>query len=322
MKIPGDPEQRFWVEVSGANPDLTVSYRPSLVCFIAFEPNGEAKIAGSGFIIGAGSGFAAVITAKHVLFEGVSRIQRPHSMSAPSAIFVPESIKQPNIEPASLKALWMGSSHAAMLDVVSVEYNESTDSCCCLVAASDSDQRTFKPTAIPLDTSIPSRGDVVHMVSQASFSVATEGVKHERVLQVRKAVSMRVGVVTNVHPKGLRQYKWPCFTTSIPAEPGMSGGLVTLPKEGKNIGACGIVCADSSDQKARVDQKVQGESIIAVSWTSLGLRVPESWPILKSTSRVTLLEMIRRGDMPSTGNGIERIEISSNDYGGYRITRR
>ncbi len=266
-----------------------------------------------------------MITAKHVLSEGVFRTQRPRSISAPSSPFVPNSSTQPKLDPDHLKAVWGGARSVALLNVASVEYNDSLDIACGLVFSDKLDQGEFQPAAIPIDTTVPSQGDVVHMVSMTNMSAFVDKKGADKkgigsIMSIRSAVSIRVGVVTKVYPKGFRQFRWPCFTTSIPAEPGMSGGLVTIPKDGTTVGACGIVCADTSTDAARGDQSECGESIVASAWVALGMRLPESLPLTKSTAKVSLLDFMRRGDLPMAVGGIDQIQIVPSEDGNYSIS--
>jgi len=124
------------------------------------------------------------------------------------------------------------------------------------------------------------------------------------------------------YPGGLRQYKWPCFTTSIPADPGMSGGFVTLPQDGKTIAVCGIVCADNSTDEARSDSLQCGDSVIACAWPALSLRVPESIPSTQTTPTYTLLEMMRAGRIDKAVGGIDQINLVERDNGDCTIERR
>jgi hypothetical protein len=172
----------------------------------------------------------------------------------------------------------MCSTHASMMNVLHVGYNQTLDIACCMVAPQDEQDPPFQPVSLPIDTAVPVLGDVAHMVSLENMTVEehippTDASGTGQVLAVTRRVSIRVGVVTGVYLGGFRQYKWPCFTTSIPAEPGMSGGLVTLPRDGNTIGACGIVCADNSTPEARSNPLQCGESVIACAWTALSLRI-------------------------------------------------
>jgi hypothetical protein len=77
MTISTDPQHRWWIEVSGVNPHLVTQFRPSLLAYIGFGSQREAQLAGTGFITAGTPDYALAITAKHVLFESVLRIQRP-----------------------------------------------------------------------------------------------------------------------------------------------------------------------------------------------------------------------------------------------------
>lgn len=106
MPIPNDPENRYWVDISSANPKLMDELSPSLVGFLAFDYGRMPELAGTGFFIGAGTGHALVITAKHVLTEGVLNIQRPIPRHAPSALFIPDSSKKPLLHEEKVRAIY------------------------------------------------------------------------------------------------------------------------------------------------------------------------------------------------------------------------
>ncbi len=327
MTIPGDAEERWWVEVAGNNQTRVDELRPALLAFVAFSPGWKANIEGCGFIIAGHPNFAAVITAKHVLLEGVFRTQKPRPKFASSALFVPKSSTLPSLDPKSLKVVWMGSKHAAMLDVCHVVYNETLDVACCVVTPQHIDADSFQPVSLPIDTAVPPPGDLIHLLSLDNLTTAelvppTDNSGIGRMFQLTRRVSIRVGVVTGVYPDGYRQYRWPCFTTSIPAEPGMSGGLVFLPREGKTISACGIVCADNSTNDARTDHLICGESVIACAWPALALRALNSIPITPKTKTRSLYEFMRSGDMPMAVGGIDHIDMIELENGDCKIRLR
>jgi hypothetical protein len=313
MPIPHDPEKRWWVEAAGANPGLVDSFRPTLVGFLAFDRDRIPQLAGTGFVVAAESEFALVISAKHVFTEGVLRAQRPVPGHAASALIIPRHDKMPSIEPTRLKVMWMGSTNAAMLNAVHVGYNDTLDVASCIVVTQEGESIAQR-VSIPLDTDEPSVGDLVHMVAMEGLEAKElmppkdpDGKGQE--ISVFRRISIRVGVVTAVYPKGFRQYRWPCFTTSIPAKPGMSGGFVYLPRDGITIAACGVVCADNSTDEAHRDFFECGESVIASVWPALSLRIPLAVPCHPNATTYTLFEMIRLGHMPSPLGGIERIKV-------------
>lgn len=324
MPIPHDPENRWWVEASGANPALVNDLRPALLAFVAFGPDRRPSIEGTGFIISGESWGAVAITAKHVLYEGVLRTQQPLPRHAPSSLFIRPSSITPSIDPARLRVIWMGQDSADMLNVVHVGCNDTLDAACIICTPQESNTSPFRPTSLPLDTARPNIGDVIHLLSldnldASEISRSPDPSVDGLLMSITRRVSTRVGVVTNVYPSGYRQYRWPCFTTSIPAEPGMSGGLVVLPVEGKTTAACGIVCADHSTDEARSNHLQCGESVIACTWPALALCVPDSIPTTPTTQTHTLYNFMRSGRMPMAVGGIDHIDLVDLGNGDFRI---
>lgn len=313
MSIPHDIEKRWWVEVSGANPLLVDSFRPALVAFLAFDRNRVPQIVGTGFVVAAISDFALVVSAKHVFAEGVLRAQRPYPWHADSALFVNKQDKTPSLEPEKLKVLWMGSKNAAMLNADHACQNDTLDIASCIVMPQQNES-IAEGVSIPLDIDVPAVGDVVHMVAMEDMKVQelsppSDSNGKGQVISLFRRISIRVGVVTAVYLQGFRQYRWPYFTTSIPAKPGMSGGFVYWPREGITIAACGVVCADNSTDEAHSDFSQCGESVIGCAWPALSLRIPLIIQSHQDASTYTLFEMISRGIVPQPLGGIERIRV-------------
>lgn len=318
--VHGDPERRAWIEVSGANPGEVERLKPTLVAFLAFDRERTPRLAGTGFVIAGDAGLALVATAKHVLAEGVSQFQGLGRSSAPSAIFVPDRANL-SLSPEHLKAVWVDGRSAGLLNIHCASYNASGDLAVCAIGPQVHEPPPFDPRSVPFHTELPSVGDPAQLVSIDEMTVAESEPPSDRtgqgqVLTIFRRLSIRLGVVTGVFPDGLRQYRWPCFTTSIPAEPGMSGGYVCIPKPGTTVAACGVVCADASSEEARVNQSLAGESIIGCTWPALGLPLPEHIGLPKTR---TLLEMAKNGDIPMPVGGIEHISFTTNQRDQCRI---
>lgn len=329
MTIPNDPDSRWWVEVADVNPALVDSLRPALLSFMAFSPSHEPSIEGCGFVVAGETGLAIALTAKHVLSEGVVRKQKQTMLHAPSAVFVTPRSIEPSNDPRKLKAAWFGQHHVEMLNVDFIEYCDTLDIAVAVITPHRESQNpdSFRPTSLPVDTAVPNVGDVVHMISKDNQYTSevrrpTDRSGRNAVITVGARVSMRIGVVTGVHPNGFRQYKWPCFTTSIPAEPGMSGGLVMLPADGKTMAACGIVCADNSAEDARNDNRVCGESVAACAWPALALQAPDSIPSTATTAKHPLYDFMRSGRMPMAIGGIDNVELVELEGGNSTIKIR
>lgn len=332
MPIPNDPQNRHWVDISNANPERVDDFRPCLIGLLAHDHGYKPDLAGTGFVTACFNfspnkknvDGALAITAKHVLTEGVLNIQRPVPRHAPSALFVPASSKIPSLSEEKLRATWASSKSADMLHVKHIAYNDSLDIACCLLTPQAEFATQFAPVPIPLDTARPSVGDVVHLVSQGGMYIANRipptGVKGTgQKFSAHRRVNIRIGTVTAIYPQGFRQYPWQCFTTSIPVEPGMSGGFVYLPRDGMTIAACGIVCADNSTPEACTDYSVCGESVIACAWAALTLKVPEYYG--NDAPMRTLLEMMKMGAMAPAVGGIDHIQIIDRGDGELTIAR-
>ncbi|HZL96662.1 MAG TPA: hypothetical protein VFB99_23605, partial [Vicinamibacterales bacterium] len=184
---------------------------------------------------------------------------------------------------------------------------------------------TFRPAMIPLDTCVPKVGDVVHMVSNDQLDVeeTRAPVDHDgkgQELEVGRRVSIRVGEVTGVYQSVYRQFRWPCFTTSIPVRPGMSGGFVFVPRDGETVAACGVVSADLSEPAAHESFAVCGESVIASVWPALCLPIPVMMSReLTDPPTTTLLEAMKLGRLQTAIGGIDHIEILSAEGGGFQV---
>lgn len=324
MPIANDPQNRKWLDVSSANPDLVDKFRPTTVSILAFDSQKNPKFWGTGFVIAGNERCAIILTAKHVL-EGVQRFQKPNPKHALSALS--EFIVQPkvSIKPSDLRVIWSGQEEVSMMTVVYVFYSEHLDIACCIVIPQKID--TFSPFSVPLDFRMPSVGNTVQMISCLGMD-ASETLPPSKqdglgqVLNIKRSVNIRIGRVTGVYEGGFNQYKFPAFTTSIPAEPGMSGGFVYLPEDGDMIAACGLVSADSSSKNARQSMLLDGESLISCAWPALGFSIPEGIGINESTPKITIFDMIKTGRMPSYNNDVDQFEIIKLEGDDCRVQRK
>ena len=324
MPIPGDTLNREWVDASNNNPESVEMFRPCLIAFLAFDHGHVPKIAGSGFIVGHSEDQAIALTAKHVLTEGALEIQRPYPRHAPSALFVPASATKPSIDEGKLRVCWMGAESADLLFTRHIAYNDTLDIACAIFEPQDFYKPAFKPASILLDANEPSVGDVVHMASLdgleiSNYSPPTDISGAGFSFLMGRRVCIRVGTVTGVYPQGYRQYKWPCFTTSIPAEPGMSGGMVYVARNSGPIRVCGIVSADNSTDEARMNNGLCGESVIALAWAALFLKVPKVIDV--NPPMQTIYDMMKLNHMPAA-IGIENIFCVDRGNGEGTIANR
>jgi len=322
MPIPNDDLNREWIDASNNNPDLVNLYRPCLVALIAFNRDHYPIIVGSGFIVGSDAEYAFAITAKHVL-TGAASMQRP-PRHAPSAFFINESSWAPSIKESELRALWTGSDNGDLLYTRHLGTIDSIDIACAIFECQKEHVAKFKPSSVLIDTNQPSVGDVVHMVTFDKLEISNYSPPKDISgagfsFSINRRVSIRVGTVTAVYPQGHRQHKFPCFSTSIPAEPGMSGGMVLLPAENKVTSVCGVVSSDFSTEEAKLDNNICGESLIAAAWTSLSLPFPEAYQA--DSAMVSIFNLMQRGQMHKAV-GFENIAYEDLGNGAGRIMNK
>lgn len=321
MPIPSDPIGREWAETILTS---AAQFRRNLVGFLAFDPYGQPQFVGTGFVIGYSeeNASALVMTARHVLADGISSIHRPiprHALSALS-FFVADQSANISLDPMKVRAVWMGNETSDMLTMPYVHHAKSLDIAICIVCAQEHASTIFRPEKVNLETSYPSVGESIVVASLSGFVSEELHAGQNEVGQVVKFANrpaVRVGTVTGVYPNGYRHYKWPCFTTSIPVTAGMSGGFVSRSRLGEPFAACGIVSADASSESAHSNASVCGESIIAAVWPSLGYSIPLSNDPSKGTRR--LLDMVRTGEVVDSSSNVERILIEESDDGTYKM---
>jgi hypothetical protein len=317
--LPNDPLRRKWLDVSSANPDLVSQFRPVVVSFLGFDLDKNPKLMGTGFVIAGSEDYNVVVTAKHVI-EGLQLYQRPQR-HAPSA--VPGLFIQPKVspDPRHLKVLRGDHAGVQLMNVAYVTYSDNLDIALCVITPQETAERVA-PHAVPLDCGTPAVGDVVHLVSCGGMNVGEKSPPLERdgkgqTLRIERSVCIRIGTVTAVHNGGYNQYRFPCFSTSIPAEHGMSGGLVYMPREGKTVAACGIVSADLDiTHRPRVDFYSSEKSIISCAWPLLGFSLPVGILPDGSTSNELIYNLIRAGDMPAYEYSADLFEIADTGEDG------
>lgn len=319
MPIPNDILKREWIEASNNNPHLVDLYRPCLIAFLAFNRDHYPQIVGSGFIIGGVGEYALAITAKHVL-TGAAAMQRP-PRHVSSAFFIPENSTHPSIKESDLRACFMDSDNADLLFTRHLGFNNELDIACGIFQAQEAFKEKFKPSSVLIDAREPCVGDVIHMVTLdkleiSEYSPPTDISGAGFSFALNRRVSIRIGTVTNIYPKGHRQHKFPCFSTSIPAEPGMSGGMVFVPSDNQPISICGIVSSDFSSDESRLDQAISGESLIASAWPALCLPIPEAFH--SAAAQKSIYALMQNQQLPKAV-GIEFIYYQDLGNGEGRI---
>lgn len=243
-------------------------------------PEFTPQFCGTGFVIGADhNGMLLVLTAKHVIEDGVIKVQRlihNRNPTAPSILFEPA---KPQIGPKQLRAVWMGSDKVDMLFVRHVAYAVNLDVALCVLEAQSTLRLGIHKLApsIALDTSLPKIGELINVVTLAGFEFdgsSPEG-DGEGVWRVTTRPVVRVGTVRSHEEKSMG-HDGPSFTTTIPTDGGMSGGFAYIPRDGKAVAACGIISTGAKEDEGQGDFRISGCSTVVGILGALALQVPTS----------------------------------------------
>lgn len=308
MHMKDDPLGRAWVEIAQANPDFLAFFRRILLAFHSTDANIKIGTAGTGFIIGDTPEWLFFLSAKHVISEGILKLQNPYARFDTGPFNTSSEFHNVRLG-GRLKVSVLSDDNAFLADVVYLSANSTTD-VVIGIAEIPSEFRTNRFWhKIPLAVVLPNVGDSIHICSLINrMPVENESTQKGRSFQIERGVTIRKGVVTNVYPRGLNQYKWACFTTSIPAVPGMSGGFAYSPTDGEPIAACGIVCAELSgaDGSSYFDE---GQSLIACSWLALANSVPSKISKGNAWDNLTLYELTMNGQFPKPLGDFHRVQF-------------
>jgi Trypsin-like peptidase domain len=279
MPLSFDPCRREWLELGPNNPVLVDELRPALVSFVAYDTSKNARLLGTGAVVGAMQGVALILTARHVALDGAVAAQKPHLAGSGGPFRDDRPAKHLSVAPARLKLFWGSNNGALGLNVFSTHFNDFADLQGCVAVPQNGDEESFQPAALAVDLRPVQIGEVVYHVSYADMALnelvrPTGADGAGQVLEIRQRVSVRIGTVTGLHPNGLRMYRWPSFTTSAPSEPGMSGGVIVRMRECEPLGVCGVISGDCSTETARTNFFTAGETVAAAVWPVLALKMP------------------------------------------------
>lgn len=319
MVLPFDLLGRKWLDLGASNPNLIKELRPLLVFFVAFDRARKATALGSGVITADFQGAAVALTARHVLAEFAVSAQKPH-INQSSSLFQEFKVGDHlSVHPEHMKAGWMGQNSASFLNVLSTNFNDFSDLQGCLVASQAGEEAEFiVGGSVPIDLRPLRVGEVIYQIScgglillETEEPMQRDGIGQK--LQISNHVSLRVGTVTEIFPRGRQFTKGPAFTTSIPSSPGMSGGAV-LRIENNRPSICGVISSDFSTEHAHNDFFLTGVTVAMMVWPALGLRLSTS-----NEEHQTWFEAMQRGVLPMPIGGLDGFLVCEVEGGDVRM---
>jgi hypothetical protein len=230
------------------------------------DPRHKLKIelVGTAFIIKADGATAAAVTAAHN-FERVRQILHPDPLHHPSAL--PEFLPPPSeLDLTNVKALYLDGKNAVVCNLELAAWDCDTDYALLFVKAPPH-QSLFQEW-LWLDDQVPEVGDPVCMIGLGEMEF-TSNIDPVNFGTIQRRLVLRVGRVESLHQQGYYFVKTPCVETSIPAFPGMSGGIVarwTAPNT--RIQPFGFISRSLdiglSSSESYYDRSVSGRSIGAI----------------------------------------------------------
>jgi hypothetical protein len=176
-------------------------------------------------------------------------------------------------------------------------------------------------TAIALDPRFPEVGEWVHAVALTDFifdgiSPKADG---KGVWKIGTRPVVRVGKVLSREANALG-HGGSCFRTTIPADKGMSGGFAYIPRDGQTVAACGILSSGPQEDDNQSSFLVCGNSAFGGVMGALGLKLPEEHC---GGHAITLLDLVRTGQIIDVGGGAANIEIVNvHENGSYQIAKK
>lgn len=312
--IPGDPLGRCWLEGAFEGPHVLDS---ALISLIAFGPDG-AELIGTGFIVGAFGRQALALTAAHN-FHHVASIQRPWTTHHPTTPkeFILNEPRPLSIDRRNVRAFCGGKDNMDMCIIGEVSAVKEMDIAVFTLFLQRHIETDWLKHRCSVDFNIPKRGQCVWMLSYADMNLSDESLDEQTHIRMQRRLTLRKGVITDIHTQGVRNYTWPCFETTIPIDSGMSGSpVLSFGEIGDPIVACGVACGGLEHCK---DYKVSGGSICSQLWPVSGLSVNATLPEQTKLQKTTVLEFVRRQLIDDRERSAEKISLIHYPRGGVTV---
>lgn len=319
--IPNDPLNRCWVQAEITDPH---HFDKVLVSLLAFDQNMRASLVGTGFIIAASPQSALVVTAAHNL-EGMTKAQTPWTLSHPSALpeFAVGSTQGLSLDRQFFRAVYKKNSTVEFCVIGQVSWVPELDIALLSIHPQEQTDREVFGDAVRIDSAIPREGQGVFMIAYDKMEVQDQTIDEAGHISstLARVVALRRGVISAVHLRGTRLSTWPCFETTIPTDPGMSGGMFIWPGEGdQKIVACGVLSSDVSSPDAWKDFRVAGQSNGAMLWPAMGLTIDATDEMGVDPLRVFLHDLVRKGVVVDTYSAGSHVRVVRDDAERVTVT--
>ncbi|MET3836297.1 hypothetical protein ABIB58_001639 [Brevundimonas sp. UYEF29] len=265
--------------------------RDVVVAIICLNQQGEPTQIGSGFFVRSEGSRALIVTAAHVITEGVRAFQnsrrriRAHS-TTPSDFLAPEVVSAAS---SDLRVIVTNGHRADLCLVAHIAWDEASDLAVLAIVPSDDSVIDLFDSRLDVAESDPRVGDIIGVIGYAEFETnRDEGDISKGIL--RRRMLIRIGKALEVHQGGFMRVTVPCVEGSMPTFSGMSGGAAfVLPALGENFRVFGLLSRSDGSSSNPSDPD------------------PASWDRSKNTRR-SIFASLRRTVVP-TGDGGQLVTL-------------
>lgn len=296
-----------------------------LISFFSATPNGFTKLIGTGFIIVANKKNALVMTSSdHFEFSGNN--QHPKYLNDPAGspqiqVHAGEIF---SVDPKKIRAVYKSDTFVDACKINGVSIVPELGIALCAIEFQKDYKGPDFSVQLGLDSRPPEKGDEVIAVG---FSAPPSG-KEDASLDkknktaITRKFEVRRGKVTGVFNMGIGDISWPCFETTIPVDPGMTGGPVMpfcITNPGLN--GCAVISKDISHKKSFEDFSMPGHSIMAMIWPAFLL--PYKTESKKAdAAENNLMKLIQKGIIKDVGNAYINTKIVKKENQISTISRK
>jgi hypothetical protein len=172
MTIPNDPLGRWWLDGEFADAETRDQPNSMLLSLMAWDPGRVPRVIGTGFIIANFGRQALVVSAAHN-FVHATRIQRPWSLSHPTALaqFTINKTNSLSVAPDALRAVYRRGNSVDACIIGEVNFVPELDIALMTIQFQRDNVREFPREKMFLDTSVPIPGREVFALGFADMAI-------------------------------------------------------------------------------------------------------------------------------------------------------
>lgn len=238
-----------------------------MISIVAFDNRGRPQLIGTAFVVGRMGSSGVAFSAAHNFDSGVRAAQFPNPTFHPTT--PPEFRMQQKLELSGSRVagIYSFQGNVFIFPVNMVAFDGVSDIAVLTMAPQRENEPWPIESTMELHPAIPSVGDKICLAGYAEMSISAieDSLDPVQAFKAKRRTVLRRGTVTQLFLEGHYLARGPCFETTIPVYPGMSGGpAFLLPKQhGEPIRPIGIISSDPEEDD-KSNNKKPGSSIVSI----------------------------------------------------------